>query len=78
VFGTSTDQRRTWVLARSGQRDRALELIAAKLDQPEGFTRWELHLNPNWDFFRDDPRFNDLARPAGVDPEPFRRLGDGT
>ena len=78
VFGMSTDLRRTWVLAKSGQRDRALALIAAKLDRPEGFTRWELHLNPNWDFFRDDARFNDLVRPAGVDPEPFRRLGDGT
>jgi tetratricopeptide (TPR) repeat protein len=78
VFGVNIDRRRTWVLAKSGDRDQALERIAAKLDQPEGWTRWNLHLDPNWDFFRDDPRFNDLVRPEGVEPEPFRQLGDGT
>ena len=34
----------------------------------EGFSRWQLHLDPAWDFFRDDPRFNDLVRPEGVPP----------
>lgn len=73
VFGANIDLRRTWVLAKSGDRDQALERIAAALDQPEGFTRWGLHLDPDWDFFRDDPRFNDLVRPDGVEPRPSRR-----
>ena len=78
VFGTNINNRRIWVLAMAGQRDAALELISATLDQPEGLNRWTLHLDPRWDFFRDDRRFNDLVRPPGVEPEPFRRLGDGT
>ena len=78
VFGTNIQRRLDWVLARTGQRDEALERIAADLDGPEGWTRWELYLDPAWDFFRDDPRFNDLVLPDGVEPEPFGRLGDGT
>jgi TolB-like protein len=78
IFGSNLERLKVWVLAKSGERDTALDLIAAKLDAPEGFSRWELHLHPGWDFFRDDPRFNDLVRPDGVDPEPFRRMGDGT
>ncbi|MEE4172928.1 MAG: tetratricopeptide repeat protein [Xanthomonadales bacterium] len=78
VFGQQVHNLRIWVLAKAGQRDIALELIDAKLDQPEGLNRWTLHLDPTWDFFRDDPRFNELVRPEGVEPEPFRRLGDGT
>jgi tetratricopeptide (TPR) repeat protein len=80
VFGANVDRRLTWVMARTGDRDLALERLAAKLDQPEGFSRWELYLDPAWDFFRDDARFNALALPEGIEPEPFRqqRLGDGT
>jgi TolB-like protein/tetratricopeptide (TPR) repeat protein len=78
VFGVTIHNRRIWVLAKIGQRDTALDLIEAKLDQPEGLSRWSLHLHPAWDFFRDDQRFNDLVRPAGVEADPFRRLGDGT
>jgi tetratricopeptide (TPR) repeat protein len=80
MFGQSMYRNGCWILAMAGQRDRALECIAEHLDQPVGYTRWELYLDPAWDFFRDDPRFVELSLPDGVEPEPFRaqRLGDGT
>ena len=58
------------VLALSGERDRALELMAQLIDQPSGFIRWELYLDPRWDFFRDDERFNELIRPHNLDQRP--------
>jgi TolB-like protein/tetratricopeptide (TPR) repeat protein len=55
----------TWtrMLALTGQRDAALVEIERLLDTPAGFNRWDLYLDPNWDFFRDDARFNALVRP---------------
>ncbi|NQV85893.1 MAG: hypothetical protein HQ492_02325 [Woeseiaceae bacterium] len=55
------------VLALSGEKGRALELIAQIIDKPAGFRRWDLYLDPRWDFFRDDERFNDLIRPLNLD-----------
>jgi len=55
------------VLALSGERDRALEIMAQLIDQPGGFIRWELYLDPRWDFFRNDDRFNDLIRPHNLE-----------
>ncbi len=55
------------VLALSGERDRALELLAEIVGVPGGLTRWEMYLDPRWDFFRDDDRFNDLIRPHNLD-----------
>ncbi len=80
MFGQNMYRNECWVLAMAGQRDRALECIAEHLDQPVGYTRWELYLDPAWDFFRDDSRFVEMSLPEGVEPEPFRaqRLGDGT
>jgi hypothetical protein len=80
VFGLNIDQRYIRIMALVGERDLALERIAAKLDKPEGFSRWELYLDPAWDFFRDDARFNALALPDGVEPDAFRaqRRGDDT
>ncbi len=54
------------VLALTGERDRALEIMAQLVGKPAGFIRWELHLDPRWDFFRDDQRFNDLIRPLSL------------
>ena len=71
VFGTGLHKRATRLLAVAGRRDQALERIRERLERPEGFTRWELYLDPGWDFFRDDPRFNDLVRPEGVEADPF-------
>ena len=55
------------VLAISGERDRALDLLAQLIDQPSGFVRWALYLDPRWDFFRDDERFNELIRPENLE-----------
>lgn len=76
VFGNQIEGMSLWVIAYLGDRDRALEGIAAKLDDPGGFNRWDLYLSPDWDFFRDDPRFNDLVRPDGVEPSAFRPIGE--
>ena len=58
------------VLALTGERDRALELVAQLIDMPGGYVRWEMYLDPRWDFFRDDERFNDLIRPHNLDARP--------
>ncbi len=54
------------VLALTGERDRALEIMAQLIDKPNGFVRWAMYLDPRWDFFRDDDRFNDLIRPDNL------------
>ena len=54
------------VLALTGERDRALDILARMIDKPAGFNRWALTLDPRWDFFRDDERFNDLIRPLSL------------
>jgi TolB-like protein len=81
LFGSNIERTNIRIQAMTGNRDKALELIAARLDQPEGFSRWRLQLDPEWDFFRDDERFNNLVRPDGLEEEaarPRQRLGDGT
>ena len=55
------------ILALAGERDRALEIMSQLIDKPGGFIRWELYLDPRWDFFRDDDRFNDLIRPDNLE-----------
>ena len=55
----------------AGLRDEALDRITGLLEQPSHLSRWQLYLSPEWDFFRDDPRFNELVRPEGVEPQPF-------
>ena len=56
-----------FVTALTGERDRALELMAQLIDMPAGFIRWEMYLDPRWDFFRDDDRFNELIRPDNLE-----------
>jgi len=67
IFGSMIYQSHTLMLARAGKRDEALERLRADLDKPEGFSRWALYLDPQWDFFRDDKRFNDLVRPLNLE-----------
>ncbi len=56
-----------FVLARAGKRDEALACLPKVIDQPGGFFRWELYLDPTWDFMRDDERFNELVRPPNLE-----------
>ena len=55
------------VLGMIGQREESLAEIERLLNTPVGLDRWVLTLNPDWDFFRDDERFNELARPLNLD-----------
>jgi tetratricopeptide (TPR) repeat protein len=57
----------TQILGMSGRRDEALVEIERLLKLPAGMSRWELYLSPDWDFFRDDERFNELARPLNLE-----------
>jgi len=56
------------VLAQAGERDRALAILEQIIGKASGPRRWELYLDPRWDFFRDDERFNDLIRPNNLEP----------
>jgi len=55
-----------YVLALVGQHDEALILLEKLLNTPNGFKRWHLYLDPRWDFFRDDERFNQLIKPLNI------------
>jgi TolB-like protein len=55
---------RARILGMAGQREASLAEIERLLNTPSGFNRWSLALSPDWDFFRDDEHFNELARPA--------------
>ena len=55
---------RAMVLGMTGQREESLAEIERLLNTPAGLNRWDLALSPDWDFFRDDERFNELARPS--------------
>ena len=67
LFGTIVAQNHTLLLARAGKREEALARLKATLGQYEGRTRWALYLDPQWDFFRDDERFNELVRPLNLE-----------
>ncbi|HEY5776758.1 MAG TPA: tetratricopeptide repeat protein [Xanthomonadales bacterium] len=64
--GSIVEKGLIYVTAITGDRDEALRLIESKLDGPGGFSRGELRLDPRWDFFRDDERFNTLIESGGV------------
>jgi tetratricopeptide (TPR) repeat protein len=65
--GTDYSVTRAWILALSGERDEALSEIERLLSIPSGLNRWELYLDPGWDFLRDDERFNELVRPLNLE-----------
>ncbi len=66
IFGAVIENNHTLLLARAGQREEALERLTNSVDGLGSFTRWELYLDPAWDFFRDDERFNELAKPLNL------------
>ena len=67
IDGTAMATQNAYILARTGHRDEALAEIERLLIQPAGFSRWTLYLDPFWDFFRDDDRFNELIRPLNLE-----------
>jgi len=66
MFGTDVSETRAMILGMTGHREEALAEIERLLIVPTGFNRWMLYLDPRWDFFRDDERFNELARPLDL------------
>jgi eukaryotic-like serine/threonine-protein kinase len=68
VHGVSNSATCAQVLALVGDSDLALAEIERLLEVPNGFTRWELALDPRWDFFRGDARFRALATPRRMNP----------
>ena len=48
-----------------GDKDGAVEELQRTLQMPSArrVTVWELRLDPNWDFMRDNTRFQALATP---------------
>jgi tetratricopeptide (TPR) repeat protein len=66
INGANLASTRAWILAMTGSRDAALAEIERLLNTPAGMVRWDLYLSPQWDFFRDDERFNDLIRPLNL------------
>jgi TolB-like protein/Tfp pilus assembly protein PilF len=67
LVGPQSSAIRARILGMAGQRDAALAEIERLLNTPAGLNRWDLYLNPDWDFFRDDERFNALARPDNLE-----------
>ena len=67
--GVELSVTRVLILAMSGDRDEALLEIERLLSIPAGMDRWALYLDPAWDFFRDDERFNELIRPLNLQLE---------
>ena len=61
-------ERRAMVRAMAGDADGALEDLAEALRTPCAFsvTRWQLHYDPLWDFFRDNPGFLELSTPDNL------------
>jgi TolB-like protein len=50
----------------AGDQDAAMDDLEKAFNIPTAFRRvrsWDLHYDPNWDFMRDNPRFNELATP---------------
>jgi serine/threonine-protein kinase len=56
------------IYAWCGEKDRAIEQIAATLRIPSGLSYGNLKLHPNWDSLRGDPRFEKIV----VDAAPKR------
>lgn len=59
---------RAMVRGLAGDRDGAIEDLTVAIDMRGALptTRWELHLNPNWDFMRNDDRFVELVTPENL------------
>ncbi|MFT5139027.1 MAG: TolB-like protein [Lysobacterales bacterium] len=67
MAGAAVDGLAARILALVGQDDEALQEIERLIDTPASrLTRWTLTLDPRWDFFRSNERFNELIRPENA------------
>ncbi len=61
VFGPEVQVALAEICLRSGEVGRGFALLRDALDRPGDFTRFELRLDPRWDFARSLPGYADLA-----------------
>ena len=66
IFTAEAEKLRALILGMAGKREESLTELERLLQAPVGYTPWELKLHPQWDFFRDDERFNALATPPNL------------
>ena len=61
-------ERRAMVRAMTGDEAGAIEDLQIALNSSYSYplTPWMLHYHPDWDFFRHNERFNELATPANL------------
>jgi TolB-like protein len=62
--GVYVRQRNAILLTVLGEKQKALDELEYQLQVPNGWTEWELYLDPTWDPLRDEPRFKAMV--AGV------------
>jgi len=64
----SLPERRAMVRAMTGDEAGAIEDLQIALNTSYSYplTAWMLHYHPDWDFFRHNERFNELATPANL------------
>jgi len=67
LFGTLLE-RRAMVRGLAGDETGAIEDLEIALRTPAAAptTAWRLHYHPDWDFFRHNERFNELATPGNL------------
>jgi hypothetical protein len=66
IFTPDVRFTRAQVLGMAGKREESLAELEYLFEQGVDINRWQLYLDPNWDYFRDDERFNDLVRPLNL------------
>jgi hypothetical protein len=66
IFRPSAEQTQIQVAAMAGDRDSGIPGIELLLKEPSGPTPALLRLDPAWDSFRGDPRFEKLAAATGA------------
>ena len=56
------------VIGLAGKEEEAIDQLETSIDIPTslGINAWDLRLDPNWDFLRDNPRFVALATPESI------------
>jgi TolB-like protein/Tfp pilus assembly protein PilF len=59
---------RAMVIGLAGDHETAIDELDVGMTTPSAFrvTKWDLYYDPNWDFLRDNQRFNDLASPDNI------------
>ncbi len=67
IFTANMRVIRALVLGMAGNREESLAELEILFKEGVNISPWRLYLDPNWDFFRDDERFNELARPLNLE-----------